>query len=260
MGVAHKSQFRKRVANPITCIAVSVNSAVLQKTKYIHSMKIIITGATGMVGSEAVRQALADNDITKVVAIVRRPLTIQHPKLDVIIHNDFLDYTSLTDLFKEAGACIWCLGVSQLQVSKEEYIKITHDYAIEAAKAMMTANPSVRFLFVSGVGADNTEQSKTIFAREKGRTENDLKKSGLKNLYIIRPGSIKPVNGYSNVPFAYWIGYAVIKILYPLVKIASPSFIIKSTEIAKAVLYISKKGDERQLIGNKEMIALSKNG
>lgn len=222
-------------------------------------MKIIVTGATGMVGSEVVRQALTDNDITKVTALVRRPLTIQHPKLDVIIHKDFLDYTSLADVFKDTDACIWCLGVSQLQVNKEEYIKITHDYTIEAAKAMMKAIPSVSFLFVSGAGADNTEKSKTIFAREKGRTENDLKKLSLKNLYIIRPGSIKPVNGYSNAPFAYRVGYAVIKILYPVVKILSPSFIIKSTEIAKAVLHISKKGNALQLIGNKEMIALSKN-
>ncbi len=221
-------------------------------------MKIIITGATGMVGSEVVRQALTDNDITRVTAIVRRPLTIQHPKLDVIIHKNFLNYTSLTDVFKEADTCIWCLGVSQLQVSKEEYIKITHDYTIEAAKAMMTANPSISFLFVSGVGADNTGKSKTIFAREKGRTENDLKKMGMKNLYIIRPGAIKPINGHSNVPFSYKAGYTLIKILYPLVKILKPSLIIKSTEIAKAVLYISKKGYEQQLIGNKEMIALSK--
>jgi uncharacterized protein YbjT (DUF2867 family) len=221
-------------------------------------MKIIITGATGMVGSEVVRQALTDNDITKVIALVRRPLAMQHPKLAVIIHKDFLDYTSVTDVLKEADACIWCLGVSQLQVSKEEYIKITHDYAVEAAKAMIAANPEITFLFVSGDGADNTEQSKTIFAREKGRTENDLKKLGIKNLYIFRPGAIKPVNGYSNVPFTYRIGYAAIKILYPLIKILSPSLIIKSTEIAKAVLYISKKGYEQQLIGNKEMIALSK--
>jgi dTDP-4-dehydrorhamnose reductase len=223
-------------------------------------MKIIVTGATGMVGSEVVRQALTDSDITKVIALVRRPLTIQHSKLEVVIHKDFLDYTSLTNVLKEADACIWCLGVSQLQVSKEEYVKITHDYTIEAANAMMKANPSVSFLFVSGVGADNTEQSKTIFAREKGRTENDLKKLGLKNLYIIRPGSIKPVNSYNNVPFAYKVGYTLIRILYPLVKILSPSLIIKSTEIAKAVLHVCKKGYEQRLIGNKEMIALSRIG
>jgi dTDP-4-dehydrorhamnose reductase len=220
-------------------------------------MKIIITGATGMVGSEVLRQALADGAITTVFAIVRRPLAIQHPKLTVIIHKNFLDYSPLDNIFKEADACIWCLGVSQMQVSKEDYVIITHDYTIAAAKAITAANPNMLFLFTSGEGADTTEQSKTIFAREKGRTENDLIKMRMKDLYIIRPGAIKPINGYSNVPFMYRINYAIIWLLYPVVKIFSPALIIKSTEIAKAVLHIIKNGAEQRLLRNKDMIALS---
>jgi NAD(P)H-binding len=221
-------------------------------------MKIIITGATGMVGSEVLRQALADDAITQIFAVVRRPLLVQHNKLSVIIHKNFLDYTPLENILKQANACIWCLGVSQMQVSKQDYTVITHDYTIAAAKAIQTVNPNCLFLFTSGEGADTTEQSKTIFAREKGRTENDLIKTGMKNLYIIRPGAIKPINGYSNVPFMYRINYAIIWLLYPVVKIFSPALIIKSTEIAKAVLHIIKNGGEQKLLRNKDMIALSR--
>ncbi len=127
-------------------------------------MKIIITGATGMLGSEVLTQALADDSITKIVALVRRPLAVQHTKLDVILHKDFLNYEGLKDIFKQTDACIWCLGVSQLQVDKEAYAIITHDYTIAAAKAMVAQNPEIKFLFTSGEGSDTTEQSKTIFA------------------------------------------------------------------------------------------------
>jgi dTDP-4-dehydrorhamnose reductase len=253
-----KTNYRKR-GSPLfyfmPCFGVD---KTIQKSEYFHNVKIIITGATGMVGSEVLRQALADNAITIIFAVVRRALTLQHPKLTVIIHKNFLDYSPLDTIFKQAHACIWCLGVSQMQVSKEEYVIITHDYTIAAAKAITAANPGILFLFTSGEGADTTEKSNTIFAREKGRTENDLVKLGIKNLYIIRPGAIKPINGYSNVPFMYRINYAIIWLLYPVVKIFSPAVVIKSTEIAKAILYIIKNGSKQKLLRNKQMIALSK--
>jgi dTDP-4-dehydrorhamnose reductase len=235
---------------PFTFLVISI---------YFYSMIIIVTGATGMIGAEILRQALADNTITKVFAIVRRPLVAPHPKLTVIVHNNFLDYSPITDIFRQASACIWCLGVSQMQVSKEEYAVITHDYTIAAAKAIIAASPSCIFLFTSGDGADTTEKSNTIFAREKGRTENDLVKLAMKNLYIIRPGAIKPINEYNSTPpFIYKINYAIIGLLYPLVKVLGSSLIIKSTEIAIAVLHIVKNGNKKRLLGNKAMIAINK--
>src|SRR5690349_11759517 len=100
-------------------------------------MNLLITGATGMVGSEAVRQALLDPSIQRVTALVRRPLTIQHPKLQVVLHHDFLNYVGLEDLFRRHDACLWCLGISQTQVSTAEYRRITHDFTLASARAML---------------------------------------------------------------------------------------------------------------------------
>lgn len=123
-------------------------------------MNLLITGATGMVGAEVVRQAILDDDVSQVTCLVRREGSLQHPKVKYIVHKDFLDYSGLTDLLKEQDACIWALGVSQTQVGKEEYHQVTFDYTIAAAKAMLDAKPSIQFLFVSGEGSDTTEKAR----------------------------------------------------------------------------------------------------
>src|SRR5437762_3346998 len=109
----------------------------MTKRQKQHKMKIIVTGATGMVGSEVIRQAILDKDIEEITAIVRKPLDVTHPKLKTVIHQDFMDYLSLMEIFKKNDACLWCLGISQNLVSKEEYYKITYDYTIAAAKDML---------------------------------------------------------------------------------------------------------------------------
>lgn len=218
-------------------------------------MKIIITGATGMVGSEVLKQSLLDADIKKVTAIVRKPLNIQNPKLNVIIHSNFLDYSGLGEVFKEHDACLWCLGISQTKVkSEEEYHTITYDYAINAAKAMLQSNSSIGFLFLSGMGADSTMKSRTLFARVKGKTENDLIKLPFKQLYLLRPGGIKP---------SHWGGSSTLmeKIIYPLFplfKILMPSSMITSTQLAKVMLQIAKHGSDKQLMENKSLLQIEK--
>ena len=157
-------------------------------------MKLLVTGATGMVGSEVVRQAVLDPECQTIIALVRKPLSIQHPKLKTVLHQDYLDYASLTDVFRDVDACLWCLGISQSLVSKEEYHVITHDYAVAGAQAMLAANPKLTFVFVSGKGADPTEQSRVLFARVKGKTENVLRRLPFKQLVIARPGGIKPTH------------------------------------------------------------------
>ena len=217
-------------------------------------MHLLVTGATGLVGAEVVRQAIIDDDITQVTCLVRREGAIQHPKLKYIVHNNFLDYSSLVDVFRQQDACIWALGVSQTQVSKEKYHEITHDYAVAAAKALVIANPEITFLFVSGEGADPSETSKTLFARVKGKTENALLRMNIKKLIIARPGAIRPVHRNKNAPFAY----KLILPLFPIMQMLTPSKVINSVKLALALLFLLKKNMTKQILENPDLQALVK--
>lgn len=209
-------------------------------------MKIIVTGATGLVGAEVLRQAILDNEIESVTAIVRKPLDIQHPKITTIIHQNFLDYSNLSDVFKNNDACLWCLGISQSQVSQEQYEIITYDYVIEAAKEILKANSAVTFLFLSGMGADSSEKSKTIFARVKGKTENALLKMSFKKLFIVRPGGIKPIHKNPNTALSNKIMIP----FFPILEWLYPAMVITSVQLAKAMLHIAKNGSEKKLMEN----------
>ncbi|MGB8190361.1 MAG: NAD(P)H-binding protein [Chitinophagaceae bacterium] len=212
-------------------------------------MNILVTGATGMVGAEVIRQAIVDDGITTVTAIARKPLSIEHPKLTTVIHDNFIDYSALAPVFAKHDACLWCLGISQLQVSKQEYEVITYDYAVAAAKAMLQANPNIHFLFVSGEGADSTGQTRTLFGRIKGKTENALLQIGFNKLYLARPGAIRPIHQNPNAPFLY----KVMIPLFPLMELLTPGKVINSVQLAKALLHIVKTQPEQVMFNNREL-------
>lgn len=214
-------------------------------------MKLIITGVTGVAGSETLRQALVDPRITRVTAISRRPISLQHEKLRVIVIKDFLDYSPIMNDLKDHDACLWCLGVSQNQVkSDEEYHTITYEYAMTAAKVLLSVNPNIVFGFVSGMGADSTEKSKTLFARVKGKTENALLKLPFKKLYIFRPGGIQPIRKKEN---PIWYEYILNPILFPLMRLFVPSMIITSVELAKVMIHILFNGAPKTVLENKDL-------
>lgn len=212
-------------------------------------MKLLVFGATGTTGGEVVREAILDKDIEEIAAVVRRPLDIKDAKLKIIRHENFLDYSALSEVFKNYDACAWCLGVSQTQVSEDDLHKITFDYTINAAKAMLTANPNITFLFQSGAGADNTGQSKVLFAREKGQTENALMKLGFKKLYIVRPAGIEPLHINKNTALVN----KIMAPFYPLIKIFTPQFVITSVDLAKAIIKVLKNGYSKTVISNQEL-------
>ena len=212
-------------------------------------MKIIVTGATGLAGEELVRQAIADDNITSITAIVRKPMKLLSAKLNTIIHNNFMDYSGLEDLFKNCDTFFWCLGISQSQVSKAEYERITYDYTIAAASKIAEVNPNLKFIFLSGAGADSSETSKTLFARIKGKTENRLKSMTLNKLFIVRPGGIKPIHKNPNTAFFNKVMY----LFLPLFEIVWPSMVIGSDTLAKAMLWIAEQEPAMQTFENNDL-------
>ena len=212
-------------------------------------MRIIVTGATGLAGEEVVRQAIANNKITSITAIVRKPMKLQSPKLQTIIHNNFMDYSELKEVIENNDAFLWCLGISQSQVNKTEYERITYDYTIAAATAINILNPGMTFVFLSGAGADNSETSKAIFARIKGKTENKLKRMGLNKLFIVRPGGIKPVHKNPNAAFFNKLMIP----LFPLFELFWPAMVISSDILAKAMIWIAYHEPSIQTFENMEL-------
>ena len=216
---------------------------------FLKKMTILVTGATGMVGAEVLRQCIADSSIRQVIALVRRPLEMSHPKIRTVLHPHFLDYDAVKYLFKECDACIWCLGISQLQVSRKEYEVITYDYTVAAAKAMRDANPSIHFLFLSGNKADRSEKSRVLFARLKGKAENALLQMNLKRLTIVRPDAIWPKHKNKRAPFAYKLAFP----FFPLVERFTPSKIIGSVPLARAILKLIKEPGKQDTYENTEL-------
>ena len=217
-------------------------------------MKIIVTGATGLIGAEVIRQAIDDPGIHELILLVRSQPEIVHPKITVVIHKDFLNFSGLSEHLSKANALVWCLGISQTQVSKKQYEIITYDYLEACARFCMQANPSIRFVFVSGDGADRTEKSRTLFKRLKGKAENAALQSGLKEVYIAQPDAVRPKHKNKKAPFLYKLVYP----LFPLVEKIAPHKIIWSDVLARALLHIAKNGYEKNTIENVELRMLGK--
>lgn len=210
-------------------------------------MRLILTGATGFVGGEVLDQALKDPSIGRVTVLTRRPLGRTAPKLKEIVLRNFLDYSSVrNDL--QADACIWCLGVSQTQVSRDEYVKITYDYAMRAAEAMFAVNPELNFCFLSGARADHEEKSRVYYGKIKGRTERELLKLKPARVYSFRPGFIAPAYKGQKRPL--------------ITKIFTPAFLVADRltdhnasvscrQLARCLLDVAKRGSGQHVLDNR---------
>lgn len=194
--------------------------------------RLVIVGATGMVGGYALHYALEHADVERVTSVGRRKLGIAHPKLTEVVHGDFADCSALTEPLVGQDAAVFCLGTYTGAVTDAELRRITVDYTVEFARVLRATSPDAAFSFLSGNGADPAGQSRMAFARYKGEAENALSAAGFPRLYIFRPAYIYPVEPRKEPNF----GYRLLRWIYPALRVAFPNLVIRSDELARAMI------------------------
>ena len=200
-------------------------------------MKVILFGASGMVGQGVLRECLLDPDVTEVVAVARSPLGHEDPKLRQVFHDDFTDFSAVAGELSGAAACFYCLGVSSAGHSPQDYTRITYDCTLAAARTIADGNPELTFTYVSGEGTDSSEQGRTGWARVKGRTENALLAMDMR-AYMFRPGWIQPLHGERSRTGWYRTMYAATGWLYPVLRRVAPKYVTTTQALGRAMLAV----------------------
>jgi uncharacterized protein YbjT (DUF2867 family) len=208
------------------------------------SYKVIITGATGMVGEGVLIECLAHPQISEVLSVSRRSSGISHPKLKEYLVPDFLSLKDNDENLKGYDACFFCAGVSSLGMKEAEYTHITYNTTIHFAKVCLKQNPQMTFIYVSGAGTDSSEHGRLMWARVKGKTENDLAKMPFKKVHNFRPGFMKPTPGQKHVLKMYnYVGW-----MYPFLKVVFPSGTSTLKQVGRAMINTLIKGSDKQIL------------
>jgi len=198
-------------------------------------LRVVIVGATGMVGGYALNYALKHHAVKSATAIVRRKLGISHPKLNEVLHRDFANCSALAEVLSGQDAAIFCLGAYTGAVSNAELRTITVDYTVEFARVLRANSPKAAFSFLSGKGADPTGRSRMAFARDKGDAENALIAAGFPRLYIFRPAYIYPVEPRKEPSFSY----RLLRAVYPAFRLLFPNQVIRADDLARAMVDVA---------------------
>jgi len=204
--------------------------------------KIVIVGASGMVGGYALRYALDQPAIERVTAIGRKRLGMSHPKLTEVLHQDFADCSALKDALSGQDAAVFCLGAYTGAVPDAELRKITVDYTIEFARVLHGSSPDAAFSFLSGNGADPTGRSRLPFARYKGEAEKALLAAGFPRVCIFRPAYIYPVEPRKEPNFSY----RLLRGAYPVFRLLFPNLVIPGDDLARAMVDAAVRGREER--------------
>ncbi|TDC25271.1 epimerase [Micromonospora sp. 15K316] len=210
-------------------------------------MRVVVFGATGMVGQGVLRECLLADDVTSVLVIGRTPTGRRHPKLREITVPDVGELAGVRDELSGVDACFYCLGVSSLGVDEATYTRISHDYPVAAARLLVEVSPAATFVYVSGVGTDSSERGRVMWARVKGRAENavlDL----LPNGYAARPGFIQPTHGVVSKTRWYRLGYAITRPLFPVLRRLFPNQVTTTDRLGRAMLRVARQGSPRRVL------------
>ncbi|MEZ0064742.1 uncharacterized protein YbjT (DUF2867 family) [Streptacidiphilus sp. MAP12-20] len=220
-------------------------------------MRVVLFGASGMVGQGVLRECLLDDRVTEVVAVVRTPLGRSDAKLTELVHADFTDFSPLGEQLRGVDACFFCLGVSSVGMSAEEYRRITYDFTLAAARTLAAASPGLTFTYVSGEGTDSTEHGRVGWARVKGATENALLADPDLIAYLFRPGWIQPRNGERAKTGLYRAAYSVVGPAYPLIARLAPKHVTTTEHLGRAMLaVVGLRGAGERVLASPEINAL----
>lgn len=215
-------------------------------------MKVIITGTTGMVGEGVLLECLQNPEVTEVLSVSRNPIGISHRKLKELIIPDFSKLPENDKRLTGYDACFYCAGISSYGKTEEKYRHITYDTTLTFAKALKP-NSKLTFIYVSGAGTDSSEKGRSMWARVKGKTENDLFKLPFKQAFGFRVGIMEPIEGQKRV-LGY---YGYVSWIFPLIRIVLPKIINKMQEVGQAMIYLTQNGYEKNVIKVEDVAILS---
>jgi len=216
-------------------------------------MRVVLVGATGMIGQGVLRECLLDPEVHGVLSIVRSPSGQQHEKLREIVHGDFLDFSAIEPELTGLDACFFCLGVSSAGMSEERYRRVTYDITLAAAGTLVRLNPGMTFIYVSGAGTDSTERGRSMWARVKGETENALLRLPFKAAYMFRPAGIQPLHGITSRTRLYRVVYALTGPLFPLLKAVIPNHLTTTERLGRAMVEVAKHGAKKRVIESRDI-------
>ena len=217
-------------------------------------MKVIITGSTGMVGEGVLHECLLHPKVKNILVINRRECNVKHPKLKEIIHKDFSDFSSIKNELVGYNAVFLCMGVSSIGMKEDKYKFLTYDLTMSLAKLLAELNSDLILIYVSGAGTDSSEKGRSMWARIKGKTENDLIKMPFKNVYAFRPGGITPTPGLKNT-------FTILKLMnpvLPLLRRLLPKMICSLREVGIAMINVAIYGYDKNIIEVTDIVKLSR--
>jgi uncharacterized protein YbjT (DUF2867 family) len=221
-------------------------------------VKVIIFGATGMVGQGILRECLLDPEIESVLSIVRNPSGQQHTKLRELVHKDFYDYSTIEPDLTGYDACFFPLGITSAGKTEAQYRRITYDITLAAATTLVRLNPQMVFTYVTGQGTDSTAKGRTMWARVKGETENALLALPFKAAYMFRPGLIVPHHGVRSKTRIYSLLYTLMFPVLALLETALPKYVTTTEKLGRAMIYAARYGAPKPILETADIDQLAR--
>ncbi|MGC1455013.1 MAG: epimerase [Nitrospirota bacterium] len=216
-------------------------------------MKVILFGATGMVGQGVLRECLLNPDVHLAQTIGRTAVGRGHQKLREIVRQNLYDYSDTETDLTGFDACFFCLGISSAGMKEEDYERVTYGITLAAAKTLSRLNPDMTFIYVSGMGTDSTEQGRIMWARVKGKTENALLRLPFKAVYLFRPAFIRPLHGMKSKTKIYRIMYAISAPLFPLLNVIFPHYLSTTEKIGRAMINVAMRGYPKKILETRDI-------